>query len=174
MPNIITAAVWKMRSEGGWPPEALKAMNDAYAPYSDFKVGAALLAGSGRIYIGCNIENASYSATICAERVAFVKAVSDGEIGFSAIAIAGGKGGAVSEACPPCGICRQTMSEFCDPENFIIMLVKNNTGNKYDKCDKEDCTRRICTISADIYTLRELLPLGFTKSDLNGLITGFV
>lgn len=100
---------------------AVSMMNKAYAPYSGYKVGAALLAGSGEIYLGCNIENSAFSPTVCAERVAFFKAISDGEYDFSAIAIAGGKDGIVSGYFPPCGVCRQVMAEFCK-ENFDVIL----------------------------------------------------
>jgi len=90
----------------------------SYTPYSDFKVGAALLGKNGRIYTGCNIENAAYTPTNCAERTAFFKAVSEGVKEFDAICIVGGKGGVVTEYAPPCGVCRQVMMEFCDPETF--------------------------------------------------------
>ena len=100
---------------------ATEARGDSYSPYSDISVGAALLTKSGKIYKGCNIENASYSPTICAERVAFFKAVSEGETEFSAIAIAGGKRGEPSRAdFPPCGVCRQVMSEFCGSDFRVI------------------------------------------------------
>ena len=91
---------------------ARAAMARAYAPYSGFQVGAALLAESGAVYLGCNIENSSYSPTICAERTAFAKAVSEGERAFTAIAIVGGKEGTWSGFCPPCGVCRQVMRDF--------------------------------------------------------------
>lgn len=91
---------------------AEEARKSSYSPYSGFAVGAALLADSGRVYLGCNIENSAYSLTICAERAAFAKALSEGERGFSAIAIVGGKD-ETSEPCYPCGACRQFMSEFC-------------------------------------------------------------
>ena len=102
--------------------KAIGAMAFSHCPYSDFRVGAAVLTESGRIYTGCNIENASYSATICAERTAFFKAVSEGERKFRMIAVAGGKNGIISGLCPPCGVCRQVMSEFCGPD-FEILLV---------------------------------------------------
>lgn len=105
--------------------EALKARENAYAPYSDFGVGAALLTKDGRIYNGCNVENLSYSATNCAERTAIFKAVSQGEREFAAIAVAGGKKGASpADFCFPCGVCLQVMSEFCEPE-FEILIVKS-------------------------------------------------
>lgn len=125
---------------------ALKAREGAYAPYSGFKVGAALLAASGKIYSGCNIENASYTPTNCAERTAFFKAVSEGEREFVAIAVAGG-GEKVEDICPPCGVCLQVMAEFCDPESFRVYLVKNESESK-------------------LVTLGELLPYGFSKSNL--------
>lgn len=105
---------------------AFKAMENAYVPYSGYKVGAALLAESGRVYTGCNIENASYTPTVCAERTAFFKAVSEGERRFSKIAIVGGKGGEVSTYFVPCGVCRQVMSEFCDDE-FSVIIAKSET-----------------------------------------------
>lgn len=101
---------------------AKQAMAQAYAPYSGFHVGAALLCADGTVYTGCNIENASYGATNCAERTAFFKAVYDGHRGFTAIAICGGMGGKISDFCAPCGICRQVMSEFCDGD-FQIHLA---------------------------------------------------
>ena len=103
--------------------EAVRAAAAAYAPYSGYKVGAALLCSDGSVYTGCNIENASFSPTVCAERVAFFKAVSDGKTSFSAIAVAGGKDGVVTGVFPPCGVCRQVMAEFCDPKRFRILLV---------------------------------------------------
>ena len=121
---------------------ALEMRVKAYAPYSHFQVGAALLAGSGKIYTGCNIENASYGATNCGERTAFFKAVSEGERSFSAIAIAGGLEGMEPEDYAyPCGICRQVMKEFCSPD-FKIIVAKS----------QEDF---LC------FTLAELLPHGF-------------
>lgn len=119
----------------------------SYTPYSDFKVGAALLAKNGRIYTGCNIENAAYTPTNCAERTAFFKAVSEGVKEFDAICIVGGKGGVVTEYAPPCGVCRQVMMEFCDPETFQIILAID--AKQYD-----------------IYTLKEMLPKGFGPSNL--------
>ena len=118
----------------------------AYAPYSGFLVGAALLGKSGKVYLGCNVENAGYSATNCAERTAFFKAISDGEREFQAIAIVGGKRGEKPGYCPPCGICRQVMAEFCDGE-FPIVL---GSADKYE-----------------IHTLSSLLPLTFNADSLN-------
>ena len=119
---------------------AVKAREKAYAPYSEFKVGAALLAAGGKVYTGCNIENAAYSPSNCAERTAFFKAVSEGERDFEAIAVVGGKD--TPGFCTPCGVCRQVMAEFCNPEKFRIILMDNKGG----------------TIT---YLLEELLPSGF-------------
>ena len=101
---------------------AIEAMAHAYAPYSGFKVGAALLCADGSVYCGCNIENAAYSPTICGERTAFFKAVYDGHRDFTAIAVCGGKDGVLSGIFPPCGVCRQVMREFCR-DDFLIYLV---------------------------------------------------
>ena len=101
---------------------ALLAREMSYAPYSGFAVGAALLTRDGKIYTGANIENASFTPTVCAERVAIFSAVHAGERDFAAIAIVGGeKGAPVSRFCPPCGVCRQVMSEFCDPDMPVIL-----------------------------------------------------
>ena len=121
---------------------AEEAMKLAYTPYSGFQVGAALLTKDGKVFTGCNIENASYSPTNCAERTAFFKAVSEGHREFSAIAVVGGQNGVIEGICPPCGVCRQVMSEFCSSD-FLIHL-----GGK----DGEVKT----------LTLDELLPLRFT------------
>lgn len=112
----------------------------AYAPYSNFKVGCALLTKSGKVYTGINIENASFSPTNCAERTAFFKAISEGEREFEAIAICGGRNESADEICAPCGVCRQVMAEFCKGD-FIVIL-----GN-VDKMQRR--------------TLSELLPLSF-------------
>ena len=101
---------------------AKEAMTHAYAPYSGYKVGAALLCADGTVYQGCNIENASYSPTNCAERTAFFKAIYDGKRDFSAIAICGGKDGVITGKFPPCGVCRQVMQEFC-PQNFKVYMI---------------------------------------------------
>ena len=122
---------------------AISAMDRAYVPYSGYTVGAALLSTSGNVFIGCNIENAAYSPTVCAERTAIFKAVSEGFTKFSAIAVAGGKGGKIEGAFPPCGVCRQVMAEFCQ-KDFKILVV---TG----------------TDSYDEYTLNDLLPHSFSK-----------
>ena len=122
---------------------AIEQLKYSYTPYSGFKVGAALLAKNGTVYTGCNIENAAYTPTNCAERTAFFKAVSEGVKEFDAICIVGGKDGVLTEYAPPCGVCRQVMMEFCDPERFRIVLGKGD-------------------LSFREYTLKELLPLGFS------------
>ena len=126
---------------------AIEQLKFSYTPYSNFKVGAALLAKNGEIFTGCNIENASYTPTNCAERTAFFKAVSEGVRDFQAICIVGGKDGQLTEYTAPCGVCRQVMMEFCDPKTFQIILA----------VDKEQYT---------IYTLEELMPLGFGPLNL--------
>ncbi len=129
--------------------EAKKARERAYAPYSHHSVGAALVTKSGKIYHGCNIENAAYGPTNCAERTAFFKAIYDGEREFTKIAIVGGiEGTDGNAACAPCGVCRQVMMEFCNPETFKIVLA-----------DGEDKQVE--------YTLKELLPLGFGPDNLS-------
>ena len=105
--------------------QALAAMKFAYVPYSGFTVGAALLTKSGKVYLGCNIENAAYGPSNCAERTAFFKAVSEGEREFSAIAVVGGKDGDAADIFPPCGICRQVMREFCEDDFRIYMVGKD-------------------------------------------------
>ena len=102
--------------------KAILARDTAYAPYSNFAVGAALLCADGSIYTGANIENSSFTPTICAERVAFFNAIHEGQRDFTAIAIVGGKAGEnISELCPPCGVCRQVMSEFCKGDFKIVL-----------------------------------------------------
>jgi cytidine deaminase len=100
---------------------AREAMMRAYAPYSGFFVGAALLTADGKVYQGCNIDNASYTPTNCAERTAFFQAVAQGERDFAAIAVVGGKQGQITGLFPPCGVCRQVMQEFCGPDFLIHM-----------------------------------------------------
>lgn len=126
---------------------AIEQLKFSYTPYSNFKVGAALLTKSGKIYTGCNIENASYTPTNCAERTAFFKAVSEGVRDFQAICIVGGKNGKLTEYTAPCGVCRQVMMEFCNSKTFQIILA----------VDKE---------RYEIYTLEELMPLGFGPLNL--------
>ena len=106
---------------------AIEAMGHAYAPYSGFKVGAALLCADGTVYSGCNIENASYSPTVCAERTAIFKAVFDGHRDFTAIAVCGGRDGIITGAFPPCGVCRQVLREFCG-DGFTVYLVGKDGG----------------------------------------------
>ena len=107
---------------------AIKAAENSYCPYSHFGVGAALLCESGRVYTGCNIENSSYSLTNCAERTAFFSATANGEKGFLSIAVVGGHENGFTEFCPPCGACRQVMSEFCNDDFKIIMYRSKNGG----------------------------------------------
>ena len=110
---------------------AVEAMGRAYVPYSGYQVGAALLCADGTVYQGCNIENASYTPTICAERNAFFKAVYDGKREFSAIAIAGGyRTESADQACFPCGVCRQVMREFCR-DDFPIYLLESDRIIEY-------------------------------------------
>lgn len=128
---------------------ALRARDMSYCPYSGFSVGAALMTADGKVYTGCNIENAAYTPSNCAERTAFFKAVSEGERNFAAIAIAGGKKDAQTlEFCAPCGVCRQVMMEFCDRENFEIILGR--TPEDYRT-----------------FTLGELMPQGFGPENLS-------
>lgn len=114
---------------------AAKAMENAYVPYSGYRVGAALLTKSGKVYTGCNIENASYSPTICAERTAIFKAVSEGEREFLKIAVAGGKNGEITGEFPPCGVCRQVMAEFCEPDFKILVVNGENSFTEYTFSD---------------------------------------
>ena len=109
--------------------DAINASKNSYSPYSNFKVGAALLAKSGKVYSGCNVENSSYGATNCAERTALVKAISEGEKEFEAIAIVGGLDFNFDDICFPCGICRQSLSEFCD-DDMRVVLAKYVGENK--------------------------------------------
>ena len=125
--------------------KAIEARSFAYAPYSNHKVGAALVGKSGKIYLGCNVENAAYSPTNCAERTAIFKAVSEGEREFVAIAIVGGIGDGLSEICAPCGVCRQVMAEFCTPDMKIVMGTPDKVV---------------------VSTLGELLPYSFGRANL--------
>ena len=108
--------------------KAIEAMKKSYSPYSHFTVGAALLTKEGKIYTGANIENASYTPTVCAERNAIFTAVHQGERNFEAIAIVGGHNGDIKGVTAPCGVCRQVMSEFCSPD-FKVILVTSNEGD---------------------------------------------
>lgn len=108
---------------------AIDAMKKSYSPYSGCKVGAALLCKNGKIFTGCNIENAAYSPSVCAERTAIFKAVSEGEKEFEAIAVAGGKDGKIEGAFPPCGVCRQVMAEFCK-EDFTVLVITGKESFK--------------------------------------------
>ena len=129
---------------------AYEAQRFSYSPYSGFKVGAALLAKSGKVYTGCNIENAAFSPTNCAERTAFFKAVSEGEMEFEAIAVVGNKAEAPEdewEFCTPCGVCRQVMLEFVNPQEFVIYVGKGKEIRSF--------------------TLKELLPESFSPSMVN-------
>ena len=127
--------------------EAINAMKNSYSPYSDFKVGAALLTENNKVYTGCNIENVAFGPSICAERVAFFKAISEGEKSFSKIAVVGCKNGVITSPTPPCGVCRQVMREFCG-DNFEILIVSEN--NEYEKV-----------------LLKELLPYSFKPEILS-------
>ncbi|MBR2919367.1 MAG: cytidine deaminase [Clostridia bacterium] len=125
---------------------AVKAREMAYAPYSHYKVGAALLAKSGKIYTGCNVENASFTPTNCAERTAFFKAISEGDREFEMIAIVAGKDGEeLSKNCTPCGVCRQVMTEFCDKDFKIILGTPDDFK---------------------VLTLEEIMPHSFTATEL--------
>ena len=124
---------------------AKDAMTRAYAPYSGFKVGAALLCQDGTVYQGCNIENAAFSPTVCAERTAIFKAVSEGKREFAAIAVCGGKDGVITGLFPPCGVCRQVMAEFCGADFPVYLADANGVWEKK--------------------TLSELLPLSFSAGE---------
>lgn len=125
---------------------AVNAMKKSYSPYSNCKVGAALRCKNGKIFTGTNIENASFSPTVCAERVAVFKAVSEGETEFSEIAVVGGKDGKINGIFAPCGVCRQVLREFCD-DDFPIILGESE--NEFKKV-----------------TLKELLPLSFSPDNV--------
>lgn len=127
--------------------KAIEARKSSYSPYSDFQVGAALMTKEGKVYLGANIENAAYTPTICAERVAFFKAINNGERNFEKIAIIGGKAGEPPVFCAPCGVCRQVMAEFCK-EDFRIVLGTPDGEIK-------------------VYTLATILPDYFGPKDLD-------
>lgn len=134
---------------------ALEARKMAYSPYSHWKVGAALLCKDGTIFKGCNIENSSYTPTVCAERTAIFKAVSEGYTEFEAIAIVGGDENAgVVDYCYPCGVCRQVMTEFCDVDRFMVITGKEN-------------------LEFTAYTLKEMIPFGgHIKDIISESVTG--
>ena len=125
---------------------AKKAKEYSYSPYSDCKVGAALLCKNGKVFTGTNIENAAFGPTVCAERVAIFKAVSEGEKEFSKIAVVGGKGGVINGIFAPCGVCRQVLREFCD-DDFEILLGET-----------EDSFKKV--------TLKDLFPLSFSPENV--------
>lgn len=127
---------------------AMEARKKAYAPYSGYMVGAAVLTNELRIYTGCNIENAAYTPTVCAERTAVFKAVSEGWRRFKAIAVVGSPKGGITQYAFPCGVCRQVMREFADADNFVIIVAKSEQDYQ-------------------AFTLRELLPEGFGPENLN-------
>lgn len=127
--------------------EAIEARKYAYTPYSHFQVGAALLTAEGKVYRGCNVENAAYTPTNCAERTAFFKAVSEGERHFSTMAIVAAPQGKPLQETAPCGVCRQVMMEFCDPDTFRILMAVS--PEKYK-----------------VYTLGQLMPEGFGPANL--------
>lgn len=128
--------------------EAMNARNFSYSPYSNFSTGAALLTKDDKIYTGCNIENAAFSPTNCAERTAFFKAISEGNREFKAICVVGGiTNKNITDYCPPCGVCRQVMLEFCDENSFYIILAKSENEIK-------------------IYTLSQMIPINFTNNNL--------
>ena len=127
--------------------DAREAMKFSYTPYSNFHVGAALLTKNQKVYTGCNIENAAFGPTNCAERTAFFKAISEGEKNFAANAIVGGKNGEIRDCVPPCGVCRQVIREFVDPKSFLVILAKS----------EEDYM---------LFFLDELLPLSFGPENL--------
>ena len=124
---------------------AAAAREYSYSPYSGYRVGAALLGADGRVYTGCNVENAGYTPTNCAERTAVFKAVSEGTREFTAIAVAGGSGETLDPACTPCGVCRQVLAEFCSPDMPVILGTPEELR---------------------VLTLGELLPFAFTKKNL--------
>ncbi len=131
---------------------ALEARKMAYAPYSHHAVGAALLAKNGKVYTGCNIENAGYTPSNCAERTAVFRAVSEGVRDFEAIAVVGGPDNQEElPICAPCGVCRQVLMEFCDPKTFQVVLGTHNPEE------------------TQVMTLEELLPLGFGPSNMSFL-----
>ncbi len=153
--KIMTELEYKDLLKTAW-----KQTEFSYAPYSGFRVGAALLAENGSIYSGSNVENASYPAGTCAERTAFFRAVSEGQKKFRAIAIVGGKALENSEIevrdyCYPCGICRQVMAEFCSFDNFEVILC---------------CSKKMEKENIKVFKLKELLPFAFAKNQIQNKI----
>ena len=146
-----------MQRKRGWPMEkqqivsliemAKHAREFSYSPYSGYMVGAALLTEEGKVYTGCNVENAAYGPSNCAERTAIFKAVSEGVQDFTAIAIVGGKRGSAGDYAAPCGVCRQVMMEFCNPETMQVIVAKNAQEYK-------------------VFSLAELMPEGFGRTNL--------
>ncbi len=140
---------------------ALEAREMAYTPYSHHKVGAALLCKDGTVFKGCNVENAGYTPTNCAERTAVFKAVSEGYTEFEAIAVVGGMDNLKDlPVCAPCGVCRQVLNEFCEPDTFKVILAAVNNIEDLTNISPEDM--QIVTKS-----LKELLPLGFGPKNLD-------
>lgn len=127
--------------------KAIEQMKFSYAPYSNFKVGAALLSKDGQIFTGCNIENSAFGSSNCAERTAIFKAVSEGVRDFKMIALVGGKDGVIEDYCSPCGVCRQVMAEFCDLDEFQVIVAKSVKDYK-------------------VFCLGELLPEAFSPKTL--------
>lgn len=139
---------------------ALEAREMAYTPYSHHKVGAALLCKDGKVYKGCNIENAGYTPTNCAERTAVFKAVSEGDMEFTAIAVVGGMDDLDDlPLCAPCGVCRQVLNEFCDPETFRVLLAEARHVKDLSKLTEDD-------VDITERSLKEILPLGFGPKNL--------
>lgn len=140
--------------------EAMKARERAYAPYSHHGVGAALLCTDGSVFLGCNIENAGYTPSNCAERTAIFKAVSEGYYDYAKIAVVGGINGLPHiDKCAPCGVCRQVMMEFVDYDKFEIILADIDHADEIEKITEED-------VKIHVMTLKELLPLGFGPKNL--------
>lgn len=146
LPQVASAEVQINRGE--LIQRALDVQKNSYAPYSKFNVAAAVLCGSGKIYTGVNVEDASYRAGICAERNAIFHAIAEGERQLLAVAIVGGANGVVTDYCPPCGVCRQGMREFANPKNLLIIMAKTPS----DFVEK---------------TLEELLPMSFGPDNLH-------
>ena len=150
--NCCKTAAPVLDEAGEWDKlieAAFHARENSYSPYSKFRVGAALLCESGEIYTGCNIENRAYGPTNCAERTAVFKAVSEGERDYAAICIVNEDEEGRHGLCPPCGVCRQVLMEFCDPETFLVIVAVSEENYR-------------------VRRLKELLPEGFGPFNLNG------